>query len=313
MISRRGALALTAVAPLALSAGVVRAQSRHVRLGAGLDDAFMEPYYAQELGLFKKANLDVEIVQVANAGAVTIAAAAGAIDVGLAEALALALAIQRGLPFAYFAGGPLTSREAPTLELVVAKNSPFQTAKDLEGKTIAVVSVKTMMSVVISNWFRLNGADPSTIKFFELHFPEMTPALERGTIDAAHLGEPFLTENKNVVRSVGVPNATVANLYYIFGWFARRDWLAANADTAHALAAALYDAGRWGNAHKAESAAIEAKYTKVDLDVVRTMARNPMSTSLTPAFIQPLLDVAARYKVLDRPFNASDLIAPGFS
>jgi hypothetical protein len=34
---------------------------------------------------------------------------------------------------------------------------------------------------------------------------------------------------------------------------------------------------------------------------------------LNPAYIQPLLDMAWRYKLLDRPFTAAELIAPGFS
>jgi NitT/TauT family transport system substrate-binding protein len=314
MISRRRALGLAAAAPLAFAPFPARAQSRpHVRIGAGLDDAFMQPYYADELGLYKRANLDVEIVHVANPGAVAGALAAGAIDIGMSDPVAIALANARGLPFKYFAGGPLSARDAATLVLCVAKNSPIRTAKDLEGKTVAIISLRSTMSIATSEWLRVNGADGSTVKFFELHFPEMAPALARGTIDAALLGEPFLTENKADIRGIGVPFDTVAKLFYIFGWFARSDWLAANADTAHALAAAFYEASRWGNAHRAESAVIEAKYTKVDLDVVRSMARNPMSTSLNPAYIQPLLDMAARYKLIDRPVSAAEIIAPGFS
>lgn len=313
MISRRQALVSSASLALGFAARPIRAQNAHIRIGTGLDDAFMEPFYAQELGLFRKANLDVELVRIGNAGAITEAAAAGAIDVGMAEAIMLSLAQARGLPFVYFAGGPLTSVTQPTLELVVAAGSPYRTAKDLEGKTIAVISLKTMMSATIDNWFRLNGADPSNVKFFELHFPEMAAALQRGTVDAAHLGEPFLTENKATVRAVGNPNATVAPLYYIFAWFARRDWLTANAEPAHRLAAVLYEAGRWANAHRAESAAIEAKYTKIDLAIVQNMARNPWSTSLRAADVQPVLDVGYRYQLIDRPVNAANLIAPGFA
>jgi NitT/TauT family transport system substrate-binding protein len=314
MITRGRALGLAAAAPLAFTPFPARAQAMpHVRIGAGIDDAFMQPYYAGDLGLFKKAKLDTEIVHAANPGAYATALAAGAIDIGMADPVAIAQAVTKGLPFAYFAGGPLSSRESETLVLCVAKNSPIKTAKDLEGKTVAIISVKSTMQITTSEWLTRNGADPAKVKFFELHFPEMTPALTRGTIDAALLGEPFLTESKADVRPIGVPFATVAKVFYIFGWFARRDWLTANADTAHALASAFYEAGRWANSHKAESAVIEAKYTSVDLDVVRVMARNPQSTSLNPAYMQPLLDMATRYKLLERPYLASELIAPGFT
>lgn len=316
MISRRHALGLAAAAPLAFTPFPARAQQsggRHVRIGAGLDDAFMQPYYADELGLFKKLNVDQEIVHAANPGAYAEALAAGAIDIGMVDPTAIAQAYVKGLPFAYFAGGPLSSRDHPTLVLSVAKNSPIKTAKDLEGKTVAIISLHATMEIATREWLTKNGADASKVKFFELHFPEMTPALTRGTVDAALLGEPFLTENKADVRSIGVPFDTVAKVFYIFGWFARRDWIAANLDLAHSLATAFYEAGKWANAHQAESALIEAKITKVDLDTVRTMQRNPLSTSLTAAYIQPLLDMAARYKVIERPVNATDLMYPGFS
>jgi NitT/TauT family transport system substrate-binding protein len=291
MISRRHALALAAAAPLAFTPFPARAQqNRHVRIGAGIDDAFMQPYYAEQLGLFKKLNVDYEIVHAA-----------------------IAQAYVKGLPFAYFAGGPLSSRDAPTLVLCVAKNSPIKTAKDLEGKTVAIISLHATMEITTREWLTKNGADASLVKFFELHFPEMTPALSRGTIDAALLGEPFLTENKDAIRGIGVPFDTVAKLFYIFGWFARRDWITANTDLAHSLASAFYEAGKWANAHKVESAVIEAGITKVDLQTVRTMQRNPLSTSLNAAYIQPLLDMAARYKVIDRPVMASEIIAAGFA
>jgi NitT/TauT family transport system substrate-binding protein len=312
-MNRRHALGLVGAAPLALSATPALAQTRTLRIGGGLDDAYMEPYYAVDLGLFKKANIEVELVRLANSAAIPAAAAAGAIDIGMAEPSTMALAVGRGLPFAYFAGGPISTRENATLVLCTAKNGAIKTPKDLEGKTIAVVGVRSTLTISVTEWLRVNGVDPSSVKFFELHFAEMAAAVQRGTVDAALLGEPFLTENKADLRTLGVPFDTVANTFYIFSWFAKRDWLAANTDLAHTLAGIFYDVARWVNGHHPESAVIQAKYTKLDIGVVRSMARNTMSTSLNPAYIQPVLDIAARYKLLDKPVNASDLIYPGFS
>jgi NitT/TauT family transport system substrate-binding protein len=314
MITRRRALGLAAAAPLAFAPFPARAQTlRHVRIGAGTDDAFMQPYYAQELGLYKKANIEPEIIHAANPGAYAELLAAGGIDTGMGDPTAVAQAYVKGLPFAYFAGGPLSTRESPTLVLNVAKNSPIRNAKDLEGKTVAIISLHGTMQIATSEWLTRNGADASKVKFFELHFPEMTAALTRGTVDAALLGEPFLTENKAELRAIGVPFDTVAKVFYIFSWFARRDWIAANMDLAHALAATFYEAGKWANAHRPEALVIEAKTTKVELAVVQTMQRNPCSTSLDAAYMQPLLDMAARYKVIERPVSAAQLIYPGFS
>ena len=314
-MNRRHALGLAAAAPLsaALASHAALGQTRTVRIGGGLDDAYMEPYYALDLGLFKKANVDVELVRLANSAAVPAAAAAGAIDIGMADPATLALAVGRGLPFAYFAGGPISTRESATLALCVAKNGPIKTPKDLEGKTIAVVGIRSTLTNAVSEWLHLNNVDTSTVKFFEVHFAEMAPALSRGTVDAALIGEPFIIENQADLRKIGVPFDAVASTFYIFSWFAKRDWLAANTELAHSLAAAIYEAARWVNTHHPESAAIQAKYTKLDVGVIRAMARNTMSTSLNPAYVQPVLDIAVRYKLLEKPVNAAELIYPGFS
>jgi len=310
-LSRAAALRLGLAAPLALAASPARAQSRQIRLGAGTDDAFMQPYWAADLGLFRRANLDVQIVTVGPV-AVVPATAGGSIEVGMADPLQVALARTRGIPIAYFAGGPLSTRKNPTLVLCVAKNSPIRSAKDLEGKTVAIISVRSLMQITTAEWLTRNGADPTKVKFFELHFPEMAPALMRGTIDAALIGEPFLTESKADVRPIGVPFDTVAPSFTIFGWLALREWLDANADVARRLAAVFYETARWVNGHRDESAVIEAKYTKIELDVARAMERNPLSTALRTADIQPVLDIGARYKLVE-PTRAADLIAPGFS
>lgn len=311
-LSRAAALRLGLAAPLALSALPARAQSPALRIGAGTDDAFMEPYWAQELGFFRRADLDAQILTIGPVAAVP-AAVGGTLDVGMADPIVVALAVARGFPLAYFAGGPLSTRSASTLVLCVSRDGAVRSAKDLEGKTIAIISVRSLMQITTIEWLRRNGADDSKVRFVEMRFPEMAPGLARGTIDAAMVGEPFLTESKANLRPLGVPFQTVAPTFTIFGWFARRDWLDTNAELARRLAAVFYETARWANAHRDESATIEAKYTKIQPDVARVMARNPLATSLRDADLQPVLDIAARYKLLDHPMRAADLIAPGFS
>jgi NitT/TauT family transport system substrate-binding protein len=310
-LSRRRALRLGLAAPFALSAPAA-AQSPAVRIGAGTDDAFMQPYWAADLGFFRRANLDVQIMTVGPVAGVP-ATVGGTLDVGMADPIVVALAVLRGFDIAYFAGGPLSTRSAPTLVLCAAKDSSIRTAKDLEGKTVAIISVRSLMQITTFEWLRKNGADETKVKFVEMHFPEMAPALARGTVDAAMIGEPFLTESKAELRPLGVPFQAVAPTFTIFGWFARRDWLAANIDLARRLAGVLYETARWANGHRDESAVIEAKYTKIALDVARAMERNPLSTSLRPGDVQPVLDIAFRYNLLSKPMRAADLIAPGFT
>lgn len=58
-----------------------------------------------------------------------------------------------------------------------------------------------------------------------------------------------------------------------------------------------------------ETATILAKYSKLELDTLRSMARSPMSVSLDLNEMQPQLDVALKYGVLPRYGNAADMNA----
>ena len=64
----------------------------------------------------------------------------------------------------------------------------------------------------------------------------------------------------------------------------------------------------WANAHQSESAEILAKYSKIDLERVRSMTRITYATTLEPRQLQPTLDVAVRYNQLERPVDARTLI-----
>ncbi len=76
------------------------------------------------------------------------------------------------------------------------------------------------------------------------------------------------------------------------------------------LATALYDTARWANGHHDETAPILAKYAKLDLARIRAMNRTRYATSLDPKLMQPVLDIALRYNLLEKPKSpAADLIA----
>jgi len=55
-----------------------------------------------------------------------------------------------------------------TTALVVAKNSPLRTAKDLSGKTIAVNALLGIQQIAAEAWIDKNGGDSTTVKFVEL-------------------------------------------------------------------------------------------------------------------------------------------------
>jgi NitT/TauT family transport system substrate-binding protein len=282
-----------------------------LKVGATANDTFAEAYYAQDMGFFKKAGLNVELSTFTNGASVANAVASGAIDIGISNPVGLAGAVTHGIPFTIVAGGGLYSTKEPTTVLCIAANSAIRTAKDLEGKTIAVSALKDLTQLGALAWLAKGGADVSKITSVELPFAEMGPALERGTVAAAVISEPSLSSAKNrgLVRVFGKAFDAIAPQFLIGAWFSTADFTQKNPDLVKRFVSAIYETGRWANAHQSESGAILAKYSKLPPEAVAAMARSTYAVSLTPTTLQPLLDIAFKNSVITRSVSASELIA----
>lgn len=301
---------LAATLPAVSFASPLRAQTpQKLRLGAVAADTYGEFYYALDANSFAKAGFDVEITTFTNGAAMAAAAAGGSIDAGTGDVVATVNAIGHGVPFVLLAGGGLYTSGVPTTLLCVAKNAPIANAKGLEGQTVAVVSLVSLSSAAVKAWITAGGGDVSKVKFIELPFAQMGAAVARGTVAAALIAEPALTAASADVQTLGKAYDAVAPEFLISIVFATRDWVAKNPEASRRFVRVLYDMAKIANAHPEATAPILAKYTKLDMDHIHAMKRSQYATALVPAQLQPVLDIAAKYKVLDRSFNAADLIA----
>ena len=307
-MNRRRLLTGAAGAALAERLRPAAAQSGSpIRIGVTVNDAGIAPFYAQHQGFFDQAGLNVDIQMLTNGNASAQALLTHAVDVTVVDALQVANAVIHGIPLVAIAGGAAFSKDAPTLVMVTSKTSAIRVPKDLENQTVGVVAHKSLSASIANEWVRANGGDPAKVKLFELTFADMNPALDRGTIAAALQGEPFLSAGKERQRALGIPFETLGVPFYINVYAAQREWVARNPAIAKKLVGAFFDAAKWVNSHRSESAAIESQITKLPLEIARTMARNVFATSYDPKLLDPVLDVGARYKLTDRLVKSSEI------
>lgn len=311
--SRRGFLAAVPLSVAALSAPVRAAAP--LRVGATANDTYAEAYYAQDMGFFTKAGLSVDLSTFPNGGAIANAIAAGALDLGVGNPVQLANAIVHGIPFVYFAPGGLYDSDAATTALCVANNGPIQSPKDLEGKTIANPTIKDLTYVATVAYLQKNGVDVSKVDMVEMTFSEMGPALQRGTVAAGILSEPSLTVamQADEVRILGKVFDVVAPRFLISGWYSTRPWYAQHQEAAKRFAAVIVETARWANdpANYPRSAAILAKYSKIEPEVAARMTRCRFAEALTPQLLDPPLRLAAQAKVTPRLVTAAELMPTG--
>jgi NitT/TauT family transport system substrate-binding protein len=300
-----GAAALAA-APSALLAAP--GDPAVIRAGTIPADVSAVITYADDLGYFKEVGLDVEISLFQSGPVIAPAVIGGTLDVGAANIASIAAARERGLPLKFFAPASIATQTTLTDPVMVRKDSPIKNPADLNGKTVAIVAMKTMQHAAFLLWVDKHGGDSKTIKMIEIPFPEMVAALDSGRVDAAIPSEPFASMGLAANRLLGSVYGSLPATILVFGFFATDGWLQAHPDLAVKFAGAIRKAAVWANAHPKESALLLTKFTKVDPAVAAKMTRAVYATSLDPAQLQPVLDNAVRYGMLDKPLDANELI-----
>jgi len=310
-LSRARSLVLLATPVSAmLWPATARAQSLPVRIAATTSDGGAEPLYALDGGFFSKEGLDVSMTVFTQTSAQSVAAIiGGAVDVGVVDLIQVGNAYNSGFPFAFFAGGFEYSSEAPTTIFCVAKTGRIRSAKDLEGQTVAVNGFGTIQELSLREWIRKGGVDLASVNFVEMPPSATAVAVERGTVAGAMISEPFLSSVGDGVMRLASAFDACAPHFYVNCWVAGRDWLTKNPETARRVRAAAYETARWANQHHDETAPILAKYLKLDAATMQHMARATFGSALDPAKMQPVLDLAWRYKALKKQLSAADLSA----
>ena len=284
-----------------------------VRVGTVPVDAYAQPYFGDGAGIFRDAGIALDIVALANSGAIAAAVAGGSIDVGIGSPSQVAGAKEKGLPFTFFAPGGLYAADAPSSLLMVGKDSSIRTARDLAGKTIAVDNLTSFTQFGAIVWLRKNGVDPATIKFVELPFSSMAGAIEAGRVDAAEIAEPARSAGRATLRLLVDTNVTIGPSWFISAWFTTESWIGANLALAHQLTRAVEQTSVWANAHHPESGALLEKASKMPHDAILAMSRCRFGAKLDPALMDPIIDIAAKNGMIPAPIAGRAMVYPGFA
>jgi ABC-type nitrate/sulfonate/bicarbonate transport system substrate-binding protein len=300
-----------ALAALLLLPGAVVAQSTEVvHIGAGPVDQATPLIYGVKGGIYKKYGISVEVVKLANGSAIASAVAGGSLELGQASALSIVTAFAKGLPFTVIGNLSTYDAERPDFALLVAANAPIHTAKDLEGKPFGAVSLQDQASVFTFAWLDAHGVDRSTIKYAEVPASAALAAMEQNRIVAATVYEPFLSADlaSGKVRALGTPYDAVARRFSTAVLFGGTKWVGEHHDAVERFLRATQDASTYVAAHENESAALIAEFTGVDPASIANIRHSTRGVLLGPADLQPVIDVAARYKVIPKTFAAQDMI-----
>jgi NitT/TauT family transport system substrate-binding protein len=160
---------------------------------AGVPSAFLE--YGIQQGFFEERGLDVQLTPSQGGATVVPAVVSGDTDIGGSNLVSVLLAQGKDVPVKIIAPGTFVreKRGQDFSAILVAEDSGIRSPKDLEGKTMAVNTLKNIAELAGKASLAGQDVDVSKIELTEVDFPDMNAALTEGRVDAAFQIEPFVS------------------------------------------------------------------------------------------------------------------------
>jgi NitT/TauT family transport system substrate-binding protein len=307
----RSTLLRALAAPL-LAAPAAAQTTNALKLVAPANDSATSALYALHAGWFKRAGLDVELTPMNSGAAVAAAIAGGAANVGLSSLVTIIEAHVRGVPFTLIAPSGYITSDVVFAAFVVRADSALRGPRDLAGKTVASPGLKDLNAVAIMAWIEQGGGDLRSVRFVELPQPASVAAIAEGRVEGAVLGTPTLTSavESGKVRVLGNAFDAIGKRFQHIAWFTTQSFAERNRSAVEPFSRVMREAALYCNAHPLENAPLVAQFDGVDPKLVERMVRVPFAEYVDGRMIQPLVDAVARYKVIERGFDAAELVSP---
>ncbi|HEY2987235.1 MAG TPA: ABC transporter substrate-binding protein [Candidatus Binatia bacterium] len=302
------AAAGAALLPMDLLAAETKLQVGTIPIGD------LSPFFiAQQKGFFKEAGLDINAVPMAGGAAIAPALASGALNIGWSNVVSLFQAHLEGFDHRFIVNGAIAKRGTnEVFGVLVAADSPITSAKELDGKTIATNTLSNITQAIGQHWIDHNGGNSSKVKWVEIPFPQMEAALMQKHIDAFVAVEPWMTVPSEVnkkARVLGRAAGGIAPRFMIASFFSSDAWIQKNGDAVKAFVAAWNRGVDAHNADLEEARAAIAKYTKLAPDVMKLVTLSAFEKKIVESDLQPIRDVALRYKLINKKFLPRDVIS----
>jgi NitT/TauT family transport system substrate-binding protein len=258
-----------------------------------------------ERGLFKKNGVTIKYVQAAPTGAAQIAQILnGQLDAGAGAYTGVITAASNNLPVVITnAQDEDYSQDGQTaFATVVGKKSGITSFKQLEGKSVAVNSLKGNWEVSLKEAVAQDGGDPSKVKLVAIPFPDQVTALKSGRVDAISTLQPFIANlTSQGFKSIGDPQAigfggkqdSVVDVMFVGKKFAQE-----HDKELKGFIAAMQEGNAWCNAHPDEVRKEIVSFTKADPKVVAATPVPKFTEKLGPTTTDDWSKLLVKYGII---------------
>jgi ABC-type nitrate/sulfonate/bicarbonate transport system substrate-binding protein len=299
----------TLSAASATAAASVLPQRVTLRYGGMQVGGFLGLFLANEQGWFEEEGLGLDMTLMSGGAEVLPAMIGGSLDMGITNSFTHVTGRDQGFDVKAVAGGSVERTGAPTHAIMVRADSPIQSARDLEGRTMATNTFNNIDHVMQLTWLRNNGVDPSRVNIVEVPFPQHAAALSQGRVDAIGPAEPFTTiAGSQGARVLGY-HYTDTNPRTLLAYYAGLgDWLNRNAETARRFARAIHRANRFLNENPDDRRAAAVRLLNLSPDLAPRVNWDEFETRVDPVLIQWWIDAGRSLGLVNSQLNADDFL-----
>lgn len=261
-------------------------------------------------GFFADAGLDVTIKDTSAASTVP-AVVSGGVQFAFTGVPPLINARASGLPIkavAPAAGYPKDLSKSQ-IRLMAPKGSAITDVKLLEGKKVAVDTLYQLPHLSLIRALQVKGVDTSKIKFVEVPYPAMLDALGSGKVDAADLGDPFLSQALTAGDTALVSNGVgfdpgVTQVI----WVSSEKYISQHPKVVKAFASAIKKSNAYAQAHPDEVRKIVPTYMKGTEAIASTTLLPEYTTAIDTGVFDVYENIMSGLGQIKKKVSASDAI-----
>jgi NitT/TauT family transport system substrate-binding protein len=272
-------------------------------------------YVGIKQGFFKQEKLTIKPKLAEGGAAIVPAVLSGDDQIGFSNVTSLLIASSKTLPVQIIAqgvvGGPKPTAKDAWDGMLVKKDSPIKSAKDLEGKTVGVNNLNNVGPLTINRTLEKAGVDYKKVKYTEVPFPEMNAAVGGGRLDAGWMVEPFVSqglaagERPILYPFEAIPNLTVAT------YFSSKQYIQKNGDVIDRFVRAINKSLEYSQKHPEAVRKVVPTYTKIPPKVAQKMHLPQWKSDLGMPTIEETSKLAQKYGFMKKQPDLNDLVRQG--
>ncbi|MFE0796120.1 ABC transporter substrate-binding protein [Streptomyces mutabilis] len=228
-------------------------------------------YLGQKKRFFEERGLKLEFSSAQGGAAIVPGVVSGQFQFGFSNMTSLMIARSNDVPVKAVANGIASTGVAGKdfEALTVKGDSPIKSPKELEGKKVAINTLKNINETAVRASVRKAGGDPDAVELVELAFDQMPAALDAGRVDAAMVVEPALATVKSQGgREIANPMIDIAPKLTVAMYFTSTRYAQENPETVKKFQEATAESLAYADAHPDEVREIVTTYTKIPADVL---------------------------------------------